>query len=136
METGQQPQFHQNLQNDDQDEIAPCDSISNQGSVKDSMKSNVSSIASARFRAEGDMAALLAQQNMLNRKHALEEQEEQIRKQKERLQLKAEIATSMAKINLLRTSGSSVGRASSKKLVAWSLILRKDAISTQSLCTT
>lgn len=50
VETGQLPQFHQNLQNDDQDEIAPCDSISNQGSIKESIKSNVSSTATSQSR--------------------------------------------------------------------------------------
>ena len=40
-ENGKELQVHQNLQNDDQDEIAPCDSISNQGSMKHGTKPNV-----------------------------------------------------------------------------------------------
>lgn len=87
----------------------------NQGSVKSSIRSNVSSTVSACLRAEADMAALLARQKLLDEKHALEQQEDEIRKQKERLQLEAEKATSSAKINVLRTSGSSV-RSTSKKL--------------------
>lgn len=108
-ENGREPQFHQNLQNDDQDEIAPCDSISNQGSLKYSTKSNVSSTASARLRAEAEVAALRARQKLLKEK-------QQIRKQKEQLQCEAEIAASMAKANVLRTFGSSVRSASSRKL--------------------
>lgn len=84
VENGELPQFHQNPQNDDKDdEIAPHDSISNQGSVKNSIRSNVSSTVSARLRADADMAALPVRQKLLNEKHALEQQEDEIRKQKE-----------------------------------------------------
>ncbi len=110
------PQSHQVPQNHDQDEIAPCDSISNQGGAKYSTKSNVSTTSSARLRAEAEVAALLARQRLLKEKHALEEQEEQIRKRKEQLQLEAEIAASVAKVNVLRMSGSNVMSAASQKL--------------------
>ena len=113
---GKALQFHQNPQNEDQDEIAPFDSISNQGSSKYGTKSNVSSTSSAHLRAEADVAALLARLRLLKEKHALEEQEEQIRKRKEQLQLEAEIAASVAKVNVLRRSGSNVMNAASKKL--------------------
>lgn len=109
------PQFHQHSQNDYQDTVAPTDSVSNQGSKSSGSRSKVSSTASACLRAEAEMAALLARQRWLKEKHALEEQEEQIRKQKEQLQLEAEIAASMAKVNVLKTSGSSVHRRVSRK---------------------
>lgn len=50
------------------------------------------------------------------KKHALEEQEEQLRKLKEHLQLEAEIAASMAKVNALRSAGLSRMSAASKKV--------------------
>ncbi len=52
---------------------------------------------------------------MLKEKHSLEEQEEKLRQQKEELQLKADIAASMAKVNVLRTSGSGVRSAASHR---------------------
>lgn len=50
---------------------------------------------------------------MLKEKYFLEEQEKKLRQQKEQFQLKADIATSMAKVNVLRTSGSGVRSAAS-----------------------
>ena len=94
-----------------QDEIKPWDSISQQRS-KNQSKSHVSTTSSARLRAEADVAALLARQKMLKERHALEEQEEQLRKCKEQLQLEEDIAASMAKVNVLRTASSSVSAAS------------------------
>ncbi len=84
--------------------------------MKHGTKSNVSSSSSACLRAGAEMAALLAQQRLLKEKHALEEQEEQIRKRKEQLQLEAEITASVAKVNVFRNSESSVMIASSRKL--------------------
>jgi len=52
------------------------------------------------------VAALLARQRLLKDKHALEEQEERIRKRKEQLQLEADIAASMVKMAVLGASGS------------------------------
>ena len=45
---------------------------------------------------------------------ALEEQEEQMRKKKEQLQLEADIATSIAKVNVLRTGSNMQSAASSR----------------------
>lgn len=50
---------------------------------------------------------------MLKKKHALEEQEEKIRKRKE--QLEADIATSMAEMAVLGASGSGVRTAASRR---------------------
>ncbi len=69
-------------QNDDQDDILPCDSISNLSSGKQGSKSNVSTTSSARLKAEAEIAALLARQSLLKEKHSLEEQEEKLRQQK------------------------------------------------------
>lgn len=52
---------------------------------------------------------------MLKDKHSLEEQEEKLRQQKEQLQLKADIAASMPKVNVLRTSGSGEWSAASQR---------------------
>uniref|UniRef100_A0A3P9DT76 Ig-like domain-containing protein n=1 Tax=Maylandia zebra TaxID=106582 RepID=A0A3P9DT76_9CICH len=58
----------------------------------------------ARIKAEADMAALLVRQRLLKEKHALEEQEIQLKKRKELLDLETEIAASAAKVNVLKTS--------------------------------
>ncbi|KAL7871628.1 hypothetical protein SRHO_G00066110 [Serrasalmus rhombeus] len=60
------------------------------------------------------MAALLARQHMLKEKHAIEEQEEQLRKKKEQLQLEADTAATVAKVNVLRI-GSTVRSTTSRK---------------------
>ncbi|KAL7880985.1 hypothetical protein SRHO_G00032390 [Serrasalmus rhombeus] len=60
------------------------------------------------------MAALLARQHMLKEKHAIEEQEEQLRRKKEQLQLEADIAATAAKVNMLRI-GSTVRSTTSRK---------------------
>ncbi|KAL7849609.1 hypothetical protein SRHO_G00212320 [Serrasalmus rhombeus] len=60
------------------------------------------------------MAALLARQHMLKEKHAVEEQEEQLRRKKEQLQLEADIAATVAKVNVLRI-GSTVRSTTSRK---------------------
>lgn len=102
-------------QNDDQDDILPCDSISNISSGKQGSKSSVFTTSSARLKTEAEIAALLGRQSVLKEKHSLEEQEEKLRQQKEELQLKADIAASMAKVNVLRTSGSGVRSAASHR---------------------
>lgn len=56
-------------------------------------RSSISGTFSARIRAEADPAALMAWQRLLQDKHALEEEEQQIWKSKERLLLDEEIAT-------------------------------------------
>lgn len=68
------------------DDVEPRDSISNVASRTSRKRSSagskscVSSTSSARIKAEADMAALLARQSLLKDKHALEEQEELLRK--------------------------------------------------------
>lgn len=58
------------------------------------------------------MASLIARQELLKDKHALEVQEEQLRKRKEQLDSEMEISASVAKINVLRASDTSqVSRA-------------------------
>ena len=113
-----------------QDDIQPDDSISNYSSQNHgskSIRSKVSSTASARVRAEAEMAALMARKRLLEQKHALEEeeakirhalqeQEARVRKQKEQLQLETDMAASAAKLNVLRTSGSGVRSVASQKL--------------------
>lgn len=60
------------------------------------------------------MAALVARQKLLNNKHALEEQEEKLRKRKEQLDLQMEIAASVAKVNVLKASkGSRISKVKS-----------------------
>uniref|UniRef100_A0AAZ1XPU5 CCHC-type domain-containing protein n=1 Tax=Oreochromis aureus TaxID=47969 RepID=A0AAZ1XPU5_OREAU len=92
------------------DDVNPSDSISNVGNrscrrSKSSLSgSMVSSALSARITAEADMVALLVRQRLLKEKHALEEQEIQLKKRKELLDLETEIAASAAKVNVLKAS--------------------------------
>lgn len=86
-----------------QDDVNPSDSISNVQS-KRSAKRAVSGKSSgsgrrsntlgtsARIRAEADLAALMAWQKLLQDRHALEVEEQQLRKCKEKLKLDEEIA--------------------------------------------
>lgn len=74
-----------------QDDVNPSDSISNvqsRRSAKSAVsgkssgsgkRSNISGTSSARIKAEADLAALMARQKLLQDKHALEEEEQQIR---------------------------------------------------------
>ncbi len=66
------------------------------------------------------MAALRASQQMLQKKHALEEQEEQLRRRKERLELEMKLAESMARVKVYQDvdseSHASVNRIVSKPL--------------------
>ncbi len=95
-----------------QDDINPSDSISNVGSKGSSRRSSASrrsttsSTSSARIKAEADVAALLVRQNLMKEKHSIEENEQNIRKQKEEFGLRMEIAATMAKVKVLK--GSSV----------------------------
>ncbi len=71
-----------------QDDINPSDSISNVGSKGSSRRSSASrrsttsSTSSARIKAEADVAALLVRQNLMKEKHSIEENEQNIRKQR------------------------------------------------------
>lgn len=91
------------IQGDLQDAVQPADSISNAPSTT-STYSSVSSIYSACIKAEADLAALMARQNLMRDKHALEEEEERIRKRKEKLKLDEDIAAHMAKVSVLRSA--------------------------------
>ncbi len=90
------------------DEVVPEDSVSNvsKGTTaysRHSSGSSGSSSVSARVQAEAERAALIARAEALKSKHAIEAQQEELRKQKEQLELDAEIAASTAKIAVLST---------------------------------
>lgn len=109
------PDLTSKATSDVQELIQPSDSVSNVASSRKSKhsaskaSSKASSTSSARIKAEADVAALVVRQKMLKDKHALEEQEELIRKKKEQLELEADIAATMAKVHVLGASrGSSV----------------------------
>ncbi len=85
------------------DEVVPEDSVSNvsKGTTaysRHSSGSSGSSSVSARVQAEAERAALIARAEALKSKHTIEAQQEELRKQKEQLELDAEIAASTAKI--------------------------------------
>ncbi len=89
-------------------EVVPEDSVSNvlKGTTaysRHSSSSSGSSTVSARVQAEAERAALMARAEALKTKHAIETQQEELRKQKEQLELDAEIAASTAKIAVLST---------------------------------
>ncbi len=105
---------YQNLEanyNDVENQIQPTDSVSNvsRKSSKTSSRltttthgshSSRSSIASARLKIEAEMAALQAHQKMLQQKHALQKEEEDLRRRKEQMELDTKIAVSMAKMKV------------------------------------
>lgn len=97
---------------DIQDDIQPKDSVSNVGSKKSKLSSavsssRVSSASSARVKAEAEVAALVVRQRHLKDKHTLEEQEDQLRRKKEQLEIEADIAATVAKIKVLGASRAS-----------------------------
>ncbi|KAL0148095.1 hypothetical protein M9458_056635, partial [Cirrhinus mrigala] len=57
--------------------------------------------SSARIKAEAERAALVARVASLKGSHALEEQEQQLRRKREQLDLEAELAASTAKLAVL-----------------------------------
>lgn len=64
---------------DVQNQIQPTDSVSNVGrktTTTYGSRTSRSSIASAHLKVKAEMAALLAHQKMLSRKHVLEKEEE------------------------------------------------------------
>jgi len=88
-------------------DVKPSDSVSNISNRSNTSKrSNTSSTHSARIKAEAEMAALMAHQKLLQDKHALEEEEELLRKRKEKLALEMDIAASAAKWKVLGLSDS------------------------------
>lgn len=101
------------------DDIKPSDSASNV-SMRSKRCSTVvsksrSTTSSARIRAEAETAALMARQRLMSQKHALEEQQELLRRKKEELDLDMELAASMAKVSVFKASeGSRVSHVSVK----------------------
>lgn len=89
------------------DELKPSDSASNIGTCI-----SLSTTSSARLKAETELAALGARQKLLEERHSLEEEEERLRKRKEKLQLTTEIAEKMATLNILKTRSSISGKSS------------------------
>ena len=105
------------LLNQMMDQITPQDSASNCGRRSRGSSgsgSRVSSTASARILAEAEVAALKVQQQTLKNKHALEEQEEQLRKKKEQIEMEGTLAAAVAKMDVLALKGSSVHGKSSR----------------------
>lgn len=103
-----------------QDDVRPNDSISNVQSRRSTQgsgsgkRSSVSGTSSACIKAEADLAALMSRQKLLQDKHALEEEQQQLRKQKERLLLDEEIAAHVAKVSVLRAASTSGSKHTGK----------------------
>lgn len=72
-------------------------------SIKSSAStSSYSSSKSLRISAEAERAALMAKAAKLQEKHAIEEQEQMLKKRRETLELQTEIAAATAKVNYLK----------------------------------
>ena len=96
-----------NTQGDPLPVITPMDSASNVASTKGharsgSIVSRVSSISSARVKAEAEKAALEQKHTVLEKKHALLKQKMEIEKDIELTGVEAEIAGANAKIEVLQ----------------------------------
>lgn len=97
------------------DGINPEDSASNVSSVKaNSVKSpsqlpRISSTSSARIKAQADKTALMERVAALKRKHLIEAQEENLRREKEQLKLETELAATNAKLQILELNSSQCG---------------------------
>ena len=64
----------------------------------------LSRTASAYIKAQGEVAALMVLQNLLQQRHALEKQEHELRRRREQLALEGDIAATMAKMKVLAAS--------------------------------
>ena len=71
--------------------------------------SRTSSTSSARIEAKADRAALIERVAALKKKHSIEDQEEQLRKEKEQLELETELAATNAKLHVLENMSSRGG---------------------------
>lgn len=100
-------------ENDDDDDVVdddinPDDSVSNVGSKRSSQRSGnsgkSSTTSSARVKAEAERASLMARIAALKAKHALEEEEQQLRRKKGQLKLETELAASAARLAVLHAS--------------------------------
>ena len=97
------------------DDVSPDDSVSNvtvdetknRSIAGSKCRSTASSTSSARIIEQADMAALLARQEKLKERHALDEQATQLSRRREQLDLEIEIAASAARLHVLRVSGTS-----------------------------
>lgn len=104
-----------------QEDENPSDSISNVPSNRSAKgsenggKSIVSTTSSACIKAEADLAALMAWQQLLQERHALEEQKELKRKHKEKLKMEGEIIAHMAKLSVLRAASTSSTRGNASQ---------------------
>lgn len=91
-----------------EDGIDPNDSVSNAGSKHSSQRSNKSgnsiTTSSARIKVEARRAALITRISALKERHALEEQEQQLRRKREQLDLEAELAASNAMLAVYQAS--------------------------------
>lgn len=105
------------VENAVEDDIRPSDSVSNV-SVRSKKRRTVvsksmSTTSSARIKAEAETAALIARQRLLSQKHALEEQQELLRKKGKELELDMELAAAMAKVSVFKASeGSHLSKVS------------------------
>ncbi len=90
------------------DDVNPEDSVSNVGSKCSSQRSGnsckSSTTSSARIKAEAERASLMARVAALKTKHALEEKEQNLRRNKEQLKLETVFAVSTAKLAVLQAS--------------------------------
>lgn len=95
------------------DEVHPDDSVSNVASKNSQCKStssskhthnSVKSTASSPIKADAEKAARFARAAALKEKHALEAQEEQLRRKREQLVMNAEIAASIAKLAVYKAA--------------------------------
>ncbi len=107
------PAEEMNEVNEMDDNIKPSDSVSNVGSHKSS-RSQCSSTSSARLKAEAELAALAMRHKLLKEKHALEEEEQRLRKRREELKLNTEIAEQMAKLEILKIRSTISGKGTSR----------------------
>lgn len=95
-------------QNEFVDDINPEDSVSNVGSKWSSQRSGksgkLSTTSSARLKAEAKRAALMAQAAALKARHALEEEELQLKRKKEQLEMETKLAASAAMLAVFKAS--------------------------------
>ncbi len=94
-----------------ENQIQPTDSASNVSRKSSKTSSRItttihgshssrSSVASARLKIKAEMAALQTHQKMLQRKHVLQKEEEDLRRRKEQMELDTKIAVSMVKMKV------------------------------------
>lgn len=100
---------------DSQDELQPCDSVSNATKRSRShYSSSLASRSSACLKMEANLAILAVKQKALKEKHALDEEELKLRKRREQLLLENEIAEEMAKLSVIKSKGSVGSKSRSK----------------------